>query len=131
MGPMETPNSTWLHDQIQSWLHIDDIFQPEFLAGIIIVTEDNSIQPNLSASIESLPMGWRPEWWTTLNKEVGGQLLPGPRMVSYGKLYTVHRIYDDVNGAFMVAIQPPITPGYVSVTRTRPQWRLQFNGITF
>ena len=66
-----------------------------------------------------------------LNKEVGDQLLPGPRMVSYGKLYTVHRIYDDVNGAFMVAIQPPITPGYVSVTRTRPQWRLQFNGITF
>ncbi|KAM0122645.1 hypothetical protein ACP6JC_000712 [Aspergillus fumigatus] len=111
LGPTETPNSTWLQNQIQAWLHIDDIFQPEFLSGIIVVTEDNGIQPNLSASIESLPKEWKPDWWIFFNKEVGGQLHPGPRMVSYGKIHTVYRIYDDVNGAFMVAIQPPITPG--------------------
>ncbi|KAH1434619.1 hypothetical protein KXW29_008062 [Aspergillus fumigatus] len=111
LGPTETPNSTWLQNQIQAWLHIDDIFQPEFLSGIIFVTEDNGIQPNLSASIESLPKEWKPDWWIFFNKEVGGQLHPGPRMVSYGKIHTVYRIYDDVNGAFMVAIQPPITPG--------------------
>lgn len=95
------------------------------------MTEDNGIQPNLSASIESLPKEWKPDWWIFFNKEVGGQLHPGPRMVSYGKIHTVYRIYDDVNGAFMVAIQPPITPGYVNGTQKEPQWRLRLKRITF
>ncbi|KAK2875346.1 hypothetical protein FQN49_001664 [Arthroderma sp. PD_2] len=32
-------------------------------------------------------------------------------MVSQGKLFSVYRVHDDVNGTFMVAIQPQSTPG--------------------
>lgn len=115
---MERTSPTWLHDQIQTWLHMDDIFKPAFLAGMIFVTatEKNSNQLDLSPFIESLPKEWKPDWWITFQQDIGSQLRPGPHMVSQRKVFSIYRIHDDVNGAFMVATQPQPTPGCVNMT---------------
>ncbi|KAM5471338.1 hypothetical protein MauCBS54593_003678 [Microsporum audouinii] len=93
---------------------MNDVFKPGFLTGMIFVTENNSNQSDLSASIESLPKEWKPDWWITFKQETGSKLRAGPHMVSQGKLFSVYRMHDDVNGAFVVAIQPQSTPGYVN-----------------
>ncbi|KAM5506468.1 hypothetical protein McanMca71_002662 [Microsporum canis] len=111
LNATERPSPTWLQDQIQTWLRIDDVFKPEFLTGMIFVTENNSSQSDLSASIGSLPKEWKPDWWITFKQETNSKLRAGPHMVSQGKLFSVYRVHDDVNGAFMVAIQPQSTPG--------------------
>ena len=35
----------------------------------------------------------------------------GPHLLKDGKLYRAYRLFDDVNGAFMMAIKPGLKPG--------------------
>jgi hypothetical protein len=51
-------------------------------------------------------------------QDIGSQLRPGPHMVSEGKLFSIYRVHDDVNGAFMVATQPQLIPGCVNMAET-------------
>lgn len=85
------------------------------MAGAVFVIEGNHQKLNLSASIESLPRHLKPNWWVSLTSHSSDELQPGPRMVSNGKLFTVSRVHDDVQNAFMVATMPRTSLGFVNL----------------
>ncbi|KAJ5890023.1 hypothetical protein N7504_010833 [Penicillium tannophilum] len=111
LGPSDLPTLEWIEGQIKSWQEIDDIFDPHFMAGAVIVSTGNHSDSTLSASIGSLPQHLKPHWWISLTSEIADNLPPGPRIVCNGKLFTISRIHDDVHGAFMMASVPRTSPG--------------------
>ena len=115
MGPSDRPTLGLIEKQISTWLENDDIFEPQFMAGAVFVIEGNHQKLNLSASIESLPRHLKPNWWVSLTSHSSDELQPGPRMVSNGKLFTVSRVHDDVQNAFMVATMPRTSLGFVNL----------------
>lgn len=49
----------------------------------------------------------------------------GPHLLDHGKLYKVYRLYDDVNGAFMMATKPNLNSEYglTSEAMRKENWR--------
>ncbi|KAK3935820.1 amidase signature domain-containing protein [Diplogelasinospora grovesii] len=117
--PPTDQDPSWLHQQIQTWLEIDDVFHSKFLAGVVVVADDTCTRSGLLAtSIDRLPDALKPTWWASVTPDNGGgQLRQGPHMISNGILHAVYRVYDDVHAAFVVATEPRLTTGPFSNLR--------------
>ncbi|KAI0105672.1 amidase signature domain-containing protein [Nemania sp. FL0031] len=105
--------SDWLAQQIRTWLDTDDVFRPEFLRDVLVVVHDSSDHQRaaVSSSIARLPGGWQPTRWSLVsNANINSKLYSGAHIISGKKIYRVLRLYDDVNGAFMVATNPLNSP---------------------
>ncbi|KAJ5640422.1 hypothetical protein N7528_000047 [Penicillium herquei] len=113
LDPSETLDSKWLENHFKTWLEVDDVFQLPFLFGAIFVNTDIGY-PELVDCIDGLPIELQPHWIRTCE-----DLPPGPRMFYDGILYTVSRVYDDVNGAFVAATIPQTSPSLGVAVRSR------------
>ncbi|KAK4203016.1 amidase signature domain-containing protein [Triangularia verruculosa] len=102
--------NTWLWNQIKDWQNIDDVFSPEFLAGIVAVVSSEDPQ-GLDAAISLIPKDIQPSWWASVSGTVAEELDPGPYVVFGGILSRIYRLYDNVAGAFIVATKPLAAPG--------------------
>lgn len=95
------------------WAANDDVFRTEFLEGVVFVSTSNQ-KSNSSQVPDTLRQKWGTNLCLTLPTDVPESMLPiGPHLLERGKLYTVYRLYDDVNGAFMTATKPYTGSGFV------------------
>ncbi|KAK3373516.1 amidase signature domain-containing protein [Lasiosphaeria ovina] len=101
--PRAGESDAWLRDQTRAWTDVDDVFSSEFLDGLVVVVPDDLNEVDITASIGILSEDSRPRWWATVPAGSHGQLLPGPYLLSKGRLHRAYKVYDDVNGAFVVA----------------------------
>ena len=100
-----------MQDQIQAWLEADDVFRPEFLAGIIFVTPEGC-QADYSSLFGGISKHHRVEWWTAISSSLLDEgLQSGPYVMVNRRICKALRLYDDVNGGFIVATKPQVLPG--------------------
>lgn len=88
----------------------------EFLAVLIVVVPDDLNVVDIATAVSIVSEDSRPQWWTTVPAASYGQLLPGPYLLPKGRLRKVHRIYDDVNQAFVVATKPRVASEYAMLS---------------
>lgn len=101
-----------LQSYVEHVLQNDDVWQPEFLASIILVDGPGNPRENVhnehdlvrsyGSKILSLD-----RWSHHVNL-----LVPGPYLIEDGSLWQVSRLHDDIQGAFMVAVEPPEAKEY-------------------
>ena len=90
----------------------DDVFHPEFLANIVLVG-DSSGTAGTVQNVRSLANSWESNILSLKSQSDHMMLpIPGPHLIANGSLWQVSRLYDDVQGAFMVAVEPPVTKEY-------------------
>ncbi|OAL31268.1 hypothetical protein AYO20_08323 [Fonsecaea nubica] len=103
----EFPSKDGQQSYVDYVLQNDDVLQPEFLANILLL--DGPGDPRGNAHSEH-----------DLVRSYGSKILslerwshqmtlpvPGPYLIEDGSLWQVSRLYDDIQGAFMVAVEPP------------------------
>lgn len=96
-----------LESYVDQLTQADDVFQPEFLSGIIFVGADKS-EVTITPDVLKLLDLWGTRWTNFVPTESLDEenLLAGPYIVASGWLWQVLRLYDDTQGAFMVSIKP-------------------------
>lgn len=108
----QKPEERYLQALFTEWAATNDVFRPEFLNGVVFVStidqEAHSYQmPN------TLRQTWGTDFCVTLSMNVPERGPPtGPHLLEDGKLFTVYRLYDDINRAFMAAVKPSIGSGF-------------------
>lgn len=109
----QTPEEYDLQSLFTAWAASDDVFRTEFLEGVFFVSTSDQ-KPNSTQVPDTLRQKWGTSFCLTLPTNVSKSSLPvGPHLLEQGKLYTVYRLYDDVNGAFMTATKPYAGSGFV------------------
>lgn len=112
MTILPTKSSTSLStDQLQSYvdnvLQHDDVFRTEFLANILLV-DGPSTTCATNQTMHDLARSYGSELLLLRSRSHHmTQLASGPYLIAEGSLWQVSRLYDDVQGAFMVGVEPP------------------------
>lgn len=103
---------SWILEQADIWLNLDDVLQLEFLAGIILVVGNEQVDQVETAMSEArFPSAWNTTWWTIVrNGLCRDPIESGPYVIANGMLSRPYRIHDDINRAFVVATRPQVTP---------------------
>lgn len=93
----------------------DDVLCLEFLSGIIV--HGNYVMESFS-DLESLqlPVSWNTSWVRGATSADGPIPLPGPYLVSGGRYWDVHRLYEDSINSFTLPFRP-ITPNNKKLSR--------------
>lgn len=123
-GPSQSLNQHWLQDYVDESLKTDDVFRLEFLAGVIFITEEAQ-NTDLSQMAVTMLQTWGTSWSIAYaQSSLGSEECSGPHLLDQGKLYKAYRLYDDVNGAFMMATKPKLNSGCVlTLRRCLRDWR--------
>lgn len=99
----------WLQHNIEHYQKEDDVFQPDFLRRILLYgakEEDVEIADGVDEFLNSI--GTR--WIRCLPSESpGSSLTPGPYALVQDRLRKVYRLHNDMNGAFLAAVEPNVT----------------------
>lgn len=108
----QKPEEHDLKDLFTEWAAIDDVFRPEFLNGVVFFSTIDQVSSS-SQIPSTLRQTWGTNFCVTLSTNAPKSDLPtGPHLLEEGKLFTVYRLYDDINGAFMTAIKPSSGLGF-------------------
>lgn len=99
------------HDLLKN----DDVYQDEFLASFIPIFEDGTCprrerKRKLEEVVKGKPS--RDEFFSYSMP----CLAPGPYLIVEGSIWPVCRLHDDVQGAFIVAVEPQRTKRLVNDT---------------
>ena len=88
----------WVQQCIECYQETDDVFQKNFLQGVIFRggQDDSSI----SSEAELLLQGFGMQWHQFLISGSPNQPLPGPYVLLDGSLHKPFRLYSDENAAF-------------------------------
>ena len=107
-----SPTSDDLQDYIDHLSKHDDVFQPDFLANILLVDEFSStdridLDPNHIICLYGSSI-------LSLNSQLhhSESPVPGPYLLADGFLWRMSRLYNDVQGVFMVAVAPSVKQRY-------------------
>ncbi|KAJ9612323.1 hypothetical protein H2200_003920 [Cladophialophora chaetospira] len=111
-------SSDRLPSYVDHVLQTDDVFQRGFLANIIVL-DGPSIAGEIKQNGEGLANSWASSV-LSLKSQIDPMMLPvpGPHLIAEGSLWQVSRLYEDVQGAFMVAVEPPVCKKAVSMVYT-------------
>jgi hypothetical protein len=93
---------------VKSWLGADDVFRPEFLQNILVISsEDQTSQiKNMQSRLGSL-LGT--EWISVVAPSAENEgIASGPFIMWRGELCKAFRLYDDPQQAFVMATKPRI-----------------------
>lgn len=104
LGHQRCVTKRWLEQLINEYHSKDDVFQQEFLSGVIFTCaakDDIEITPDADGLLKSL--GTR---WTDIRDVGSGDTIPpaGPYVAYRQRLLEVWKLYADVQGAFMASI---------------------------
>ena len=108
--PGESPNSIsdgWLRSLVSKYRENDDVFQLEFLEGVIFVSEDShgiEISPAAKSYLEIMGTKWI--HCLSWKSYPGYNLKPGPYAFIDGHLREVWKLYSDTNGTLLSALKP-------------------------
>lgn len=103
-------------DQLQSYIeHVlqhDDVFRTEFLANILLV-DGPSTTCATNQTVHDLARSYGSELLSLKSQSHHKtRLASGPYLIAEGSLWQVSRLYDDVQGAFIVGVEPPDAEEY-------------------
>ena len=100
----------WLRETLEAYRSMDDVFQDDFLSGVIFTRVK---QPPSSSSLDISPSARRllrslgTMWLDTIESNFVDDLpLPGPYLVVRRELREIVRLHDDVQGAFIQSLMP-------------------------
>ena len=106
----ESPTSIsdiWLQSRIANYRENDDVFQLEFLEGVIFMSKGNhelEISPAAKGYLETLGTKWI--HFLSVESYPNSNLKPGPYAVVDDRLREVWRLYSDTNGTLLTALKP-------------------------
>lgn len=96
---------TWLQSTLDEYRK-DDVFQDEFLQGIVFRTSQNDVA-NLTPEARALLEKHDTEWICSLDAgELGHKVRPGPYILIDNHLREVWRLYRDTQEVFRLTLQP-------------------------
>ncbi|KAE9372705.1 hypothetical protein N431DRAFT_483442 [Stipitochalara longipes BDJ] len=106
----ESPTSIsdiWLRSLVTNYIEEDDVFQLEFLEGVVFVSKGNyaiEVAPSAKVYLEGLGTKWIHSF--SLEVQVGYNIKPGPYAVVDGHLREIWKLYSDTNGTLLTALKP-------------------------
>ena len=97
-----TLTEDWIQRCIKFYKATDDVFQVQFLHGIIFSNSrcDRSLSPGAKAALEGFGMRWH----CFLNESYG-QIFPGPYVLLHRTLHEPFRLYADTHATFFSAMK--------------------------
>ncbi|KAH8710031.1 amidase signature domain-containing protein [Phaeosphaeriaceae sp. PMI808] len=118
-----TPSSTslfnkdWIQSLVNEWSSTDDVFRPEFLQNIIILSTEQQ-HADMGSIHDKLQSDWGTAWSATIRPEADVEgLTSGPFIIWKGQLCKAFRLYDDSQHAFIVVTRPKILKGVAVPSR--------------
>ena len=100
-------NSAWVASLVDDWLRQDDVFRLEFLQGIVVVADEDSMM-----NPADLPASFGTKWTTFLKADSKlANVSPGPYVVWNNELCKLFRVCDDSQLAFITATNPQVERG--------------------
>lgn len=99
--PANTSLAPFLETFVAQALATDDVFSAEFLGGILICAEDPDIQ--VDAATTEILKTWDNSWVRCVR--VTDAPVPGPFILSGGRLSPAYRVYDDTADAFSLPLR--------------------------
>ncbi|KAL9631985.1 MAG: hypothetical protein Q9164_005592 [Protoblastenia rupestris] len=101
---------TWLRKTLAAYRSTDDVFQDDFLSGVIftrVKSPPSSPSLDISPSAYKLLESLGTKWLETIDNGFADDLpSAGPYFVARHKLREIVRLYDDVQGAFIQSLIP-------------------------
>jgi Amidase len=96
-----------LEDRLESYLGADDVFQREFLQGVMII---RGMTTQVDKSVAGLFVSWGTKWsQEVLGHTLNHNLSVGPYVLDVNGLSQIWKLYDDFNNAFLVSTWPSQT----------------------
>ena len=100
----------WLRETLEAYRSTDDVFQDDFLSGVIfsrVKYPPSSSSLDISPSARRLLKSLGTMWLDTIESSLVDELpLPGPYIVVRRELREILRLHDDVQGAFIQSLMP-------------------------
>ncbi|KAK7993000.1 hypothetical protein PG988_001794 [Apiospora saccharicola] len=96
----------WIMSTIRHFEECDDVYQRNFLEGLVIInTSQRENPPNPECQLHLSALGNK---WTYLapGRSRVNQLSPGPHYLHEGLLRPAYRLYDDTQLCFLAALKP-------------------------
>lgn len=90
----------WIQQRIKHCKEIDDVFQVQFLQGVLFSGGPDNC--SLSSGAQALLEGLGMQWHRFSNNGSGTQPLPGPYVILDGALHEPSRFYADTHAAFFL-----------------------------
>ena len=103
LGQQDVIDGTWLDAHIADCLKLDDVFRVEFLQNILLISHSCVQVPDDVMSLA------KERWGTQTIKSViaDESTLSSGLYVTCGRsLYKVYRLFDDLQGTFLISTQP-------------------------
>ena len=102
-------SAEWLKSYIQGHLADDDVFQSDFLSGIVFYGATQS-QVKVSDNVRSIfPSSWKTSWFRFRASDQDDPLIrQGPYILENKTLRQAWRLYDDAYNIFMVSLRPSL-----------------------
>lgn len=88
----------WIQQCVDHFKESDDVFQSQFLQGIIFSSGEN--EPSISLEATRLLESFGMRWHRFLFSDSGDPPAPDPHVVLDGRIYEPFRLYEDDHGAF-------------------------------
>lgn len=96
-----------LNDRLDNYLVADDVFQREFLQGVVLLRGPTT---EIESSVAELLVSWGTKWsHEVLAHTLGHSLTAGPYVLDIKGLSQIWKLYDDFNKAFLVSTWPSQT----------------------
>jgi hypothetical protein len=96
-----------LEDRLDHYLNVDDVFQREFLQGVILI---RGLTTEVDESVADLFASWGTKWsQEVLGHTLNHSLSEGPYVLDNKGMSQIWKLYDDFNKAFVVSTWPSQT----------------------
>jgi hypothetical protein len=100
-------SDVWLQSLVTNYIEKDDVFQREFLEGVVFASKDNhlfDVAPSAKAYLEGLGTKWI--HYLPLELQIRCNIKPGPYAVVDGHLREIWKLYSDTNSTLLTALKP-------------------------
>ncbi|KAK8018782.1 amidase signature enzyme [Apiospora marii] len=101
----------WVKPTIQHFEECDDVFRPEFLEGLIVISTSQKDKFWEPRNCYLLGPKVRTSWVHVTRSRSHYQLKPGPYYLHNGYLWPVSRLYEDTQKCFLATFKPTISIG--------------------
>lgn len=95
----------WVRNAIAEYQKLDDVFRTDFLNGVIFV---GSPKVEVTHGARKLLHSLGTSWIELADSSSGSSPLPGLYHVIEKQLYEIWKLYEDSQGAFLIALVPGI-----------------------
>ncbi|KAI9794811.1 MAG: hypothetical protein M1816_002939 [Peltula sp. TS41687] len=107
VGQHEKMSKESLRSKLTFGLQHDDVFRHEFLTRVLFVgrsEREDCVEPEVGHMVDS----WGECLYLDSRACADSTICAGPHLIAEGALWRVFRLYDDMQGAFMVALTPQL-----------------------